>query len=69
MRLDGYVSRWTFYSDVRGFYRKAAKDSDGRENEGWLGLYRAEDRPLVEGIARVAVVGRLSDCGRDYRQA
>lgn len=69
VRLDGFVSGNAFYSSPAGRYRRFAADKKDRPNEGWLGLYFGQEEELQKPFGKATLVGRVSDCVRDYEAA
>lgn len=62
VRMEGYSVGNFFYADVAGYYASRASNRVDRENDGWLGLYRASAR-VARGLERGTVVGTVSYCG------
>jgi len=69
VRLNGYVSGYTFYSGPKGHYRRFASDKEDHPNDGWLGLYFEDRRESRKESGRASLIGVVDDCGRSYRAA
>lgn len=68
VRIDGFAIGDSFYADVAGVYRSVASNARDRLNQGWLGLYLAEDEQFADELRRATIVGRLDDCERMYEE-